>query len=61
MYEDIKSRLNSENSYCHSVQNILSSRFLSMSIKIKTHRTMTCLLFCIGIKLGSSIYGKNAG
>jgi hypothetical protein len=38
--EEIKSRLKSENSYYHSVQNLLSSRLLSKNIKIKIYRTI---------------------
>jgi len=32
--EEINSRLKSENTYCHSVQNLLSSSLLSKNIKI---------------------------
>jgi len=38
--EEIKSRLKSGNACYHSVQNLLSSRLLSKSLKIKTHRTI---------------------
>jgi hypothetical protein len=33
MHEDIKSRLNSGNACCHSVQSLLSSRLLSRNLK----------------------------
>jgi hypothetical protein len=35
IHEEITSRLNSDNSYCHSVQNLLPSRLLSEDVKIK--------------------------
>ena len=37
--EKINSRLNSENSCCHSVQNILSSKLLSKNTRFKIWRT----------------------
>jgi hypothetical protein len=40
MYEEIKSRLNSGNACCHSVQNILSSRLLSRNVKVKIYKTI---------------------
>ena len=40
MQEEIKSRLQSGNACYHSVQNLLSSSFLSKHIKIKTCRTI---------------------
>jgi len=38
MQEEIKCRLKSGNACYHSVQNLLSSRLLSKTIKIKIHR-----------------------
>jgi hypothetical protein len=38
--EEIKSRLKSENASYHSVQNLLSSSWLSKNIKIKIHRSI---------------------
>ena len=38
--EEIKSRLSSGNACYHSVQNLLSSRFLSKNLKIKIYRTI---------------------
>jgi len=52
--EGIKSRLKSGNACCHSLQNLLSSSLLSKNLKIKIYRTITCLLFCMGVKLGPS-------
>ena len=40
MAEEIKSRLRSGNAYYHSMQNILSSRLLSKSLKFKIYRTL---------------------
>ena len=37
--EEIKSRLRLGNACYHSVQNLLSSRFLSKNLKIKIYRT----------------------
>ena len=52
--EEIKSRLKSGNACCNSVQNLLFSSLLSKNIKIKIHRTIIFLLFCMGVKLGRS-------
>jgi len=52
--EEIKSRLNSGNACYHLVQNLLSSSLLSKNLKIKIYRTVLCLLFCMGVKLGHS-------
>jgi hypothetical protein len=46
---EIKSKLQSGNACCNSVQNILSSSLLSKNIQIKI-----CLYFCMGVKLGHS-------
>ena len=48
--EEIKSRLRSGNACYNSVQNLLSSRLLSKNLKIKIY--ITCLLCCLGVKLG---------
>ena len=39
--EELKSRLKSGNTCCHSVHNLLSSRLLSKNLKIKIYRTIT--------------------
>jgi hypothetical protein len=49
MHEVIKSRLNSGNACCHSVQSLLSSRLLSRNVKVKMHRT---------IILSDGLYGR---
>ena len=38
--EEIKSRFNSGNACCHSVQNLLSSSLLSKNFEIKISRTI---------------------
>jgi hypothetical protein len=40
------------NACYYSVQNLLYSRLLSKNLKIKIYRTINCLLFCMGAKLG---------
>jgi hypothetical protein len=40
MHEEIKSRLNSWNACCHSVQSLLSSRLLSRNVKVKIYKTV---------------------
>jgi hypothetical protein len=40
MHEEIKSRLNSGNACCHSVQGLLSSRLLSRNLKVKIYKTI---------------------
>jgi hypothetical protein len=40
IHDEIKSRLNSGNACYHSVQNLLSSRLISKSLKIKIYKTI---------------------
>jgi hypothetical protein len=40
MHEEIKSRLNSGNACCHSVQSLMSSRLLSRKLKVKVYKTI---------------------
>ena len=46
------SRLRLGGACYHSVQNLLSSRLLSINLKIKIYRTVILPLFCTGVKLG---------
>jgi hypothetical protein len=47
MHEEIKSRLNSVNACCHSVQSLLSSRLLSRNLKVKIFKTVILpVVFC---------------
>jgi hypothetical protein len=41
MQEEIKSRLNSEKDYYHSVQSLLSSRLLSRNVKVKIYKAIS--------------------
>jgi len=43
--EEIKNRLNSGNSFCHSVQNLLFSSLLSKNITPTIYRTTIFLVF----------------
>ena len=52
IWEEIKRRLKSGDVRYHSVQNLLSSSLPSKNTKIKIYRTVICLLFCMGVKLG---------
>jgi hypothetical protein len=40
IHDEIKSRLNSGNACCYSVQKILSSRIISKNLKIKIYKTV---------------------
>jgi hypothetical protein len=40
MHEEIKSRSNSGNACCHSVQSLLSSHLLSRNVKVKIYKTI---------------------
>jgi hypothetical protein len=40
MNKEIKSRLNSENAYYHSVQSLLSSHLLSRNVNVKIYKTI---------------------
>ena len=52
IFEEIESRLIAGNACHHSVQNLLSSSFLSKNTKIKIYRTIILPLFCMGVKIG---------
>jgi hypothetical protein len=39
IHDEMKSRLNSWNDCCYSVQNLLSSRLISRNLKIKIYKT----------------------
>jgi hypothetical protein len=58
IHDEIKSRLNSGNACCHSVQNLFSSCLISTKLKIKVYKTF-CQLCCMGAKLGLSLWGRN--
>jgi hypothetical protein len=49
----IKSRLESRDACCHSVQNLLSSSLLSKKLEMKIYRNIILpVFFCMGVNLG---------
>ena len=52
IHEEIKSRLKSGNACYHSVQNLLSSSWLTKHLKIKIYRTLIFPVVFMGVKLG---------
>jgi len=59
--EEIKSNLKSGNACYHSVQNLLPFSLLFKNLKIKIYRTIICPVFCMGVNLGPSHEGRDAG
>jgi hypothetical protein len=53
MHEEIKSRLNSGNACCHSVQSLLSSRLLSRKLKVKISKTVILPVLLYGCETWS--------
>jgi len=51
--EEVKSRLRSGNACYHSMQNLLSSRFLSKNLKIKIYRTIILSVVLYGCEAWS--------
>jgi hypothetical protein len=47
-HEEIMNKLNPENTCYHWVHNLLSLSLLFENV----HRTVLCLLYCMGVKLG---------
>jgi hypothetical protein len=58
IHEEIKSRLNSGNACCHSLQSLLSSFLLFRDVKVKIYKTIILPVF-MGVKLGLSRQGKS--
>jgi hypothetical protein len=52
LQEEIKRRLNSVNSYYHSVQNLLSYRLLSEKVKHRIHMTVILPVVLYGCETG---------
>jgi hypothetical protein len=50
IHEEIRSRLNSGNACYHAVQNLLSSRLLFRSVKIKIYKTIILPVILYGCK-----------
>jgi hypothetical protein len=53
MHEEIKSRLNSGNACCHSVQSLLASRLLSRNLKVKIYKTIIVSVVLYGCETWS--------
>jgi hypothetical protein len=51
IHDEIKSRLNSGNACYHSVQNLLSSRLISIYLKMKIYKTVICTVWVRNIIL----------
>jgi hypothetical protein len=58
IHDEIKSRLNSRNACCHSVQNLLSSRLISKNLKIKIYRTIILPFVLYGCDTWSFTLGE---
>jgi sorting nexin-29 len=53
IHEEIKSRLKSRNACYHSVQNLLSSRLISINTKIRVYRTVVLAVVLCGCETWS--------
>jgi hypothetical protein len=53
IHEEIKSRVNSGNACCHSMQSLLSSRLLSRNVKVKIHKTVILPVILYGCETWS--------
>jgi hydroxymethylpyrimidine pyrophosphatase-like HAD family hydrolase len=51
MHEEIKSRLNSGNACCRSVQSLRSSRLLSRNLKVKIYNTIIVPVVLYGCEI----------
>jgi hypothetical protein len=52
IHDEIKCRLNSENSCYYSILNLLSSRLISKNLKIKIYKTVILPVVLYGCELG---------
>jgi hypothetical protein len=57
IHEEIKSKLNSGNACCSSVQNLLSSRLRSKNVKIEIYKIMVLPVILYGCKTWSLAFG----
>jgi hypothetical protein len=53
VHKEIKSRLNSRNACCHSVQSLLSSRLLSRNLKVKIYKIIILPVLLYGCETWS--------
>jgi hypothetical protein len=58
IHDEIKSRLNSGNACCYSVQNLFSSRLISKNLKIKIYRTVILPVVLYGCQTWSLTLGE---
>jgi hypothetical protein len=59
--EDIKSRLKAVNACYHSVKRVLCSSVLTKNVKLITFWPIILSVYCMGVKLGLSHWGRNVG
>jgi hypothetical protein len=59
MHEEIKSRLNSGNACCHSVQSLLSSSLLCRKVKVKIYKTIILPVALYGCETWSLTLREN--
>jgi hypothetical protein len=53
IHDEIKSRLNSGNTCCYSLQNLLSSRLISKNLRIKIYKTVSLTVVLYGCETWS--------
>jgi hypothetical protein len=58
IHDEIKSRLNSGNACYHSVQNILSSRLISKTLKVKIYKSVILPVVLYGCETWSLTLGE---
>jgi hypothetical protein len=58
IHDEIKSRFNSGNACYYSVQNLLSSRFISKNLKIKIYKTVILPIVLYGCETWSLMLGE---
>jgi hypothetical protein len=58
IHDEIKIRLNSGKACSYSVQNLLSSRFISENVKIKTYKTVILPVVLCGCETWSLTLGE---
>jgi hypothetical protein len=58
IHDEIKSRLNSENAFCYSVQNLFSSRLISKNLNITIYKTVILPVVLYGCETWSLTLGE---
>jgi hypothetical protein len=59
IHDEIKSRFNSNNACYYSLQNLMSSRFISKNVKIKIYKTVILPVVLYGCETWSLTLGRN--